>query len=235
MHLAGYRRDAIDGLTRFTPTAPDLEGFVVYCELSTSSVEQAISTQIDYFKAIARPFEWKVYTFDSPPDLASRLEARGFVPGETEKFMVYDVESLPPAEGEGSVRIERITTDAGIDQIAAVQEEIWGGPHPWLTGSLRTSLDTTAVYCAYVDDLPVGTGWIDFYQDSSFADLHGGAVLPRMRGRGIYSALFRIRILEAKRRGYRFVAVDAAPMSRPILLKKGFRFVCDTIPFRKPA
>ncbi len=28
------------------------------------------------------------------------------------------------------------------------------------------------------------------------------------------------------------IAVDAAPMSRPILLRKGFQFVCETTPFR---
>jgi hypothetical protein len=43
------------------------------------------------------------------------------------------------------------------------------------------------------------------------------------------------RIAEATARGYRWITVDAAPMSRPILLKKGFMRVCWTYPMcRRP-
>jgi len=78
----------------------------------------------------------------------------------------------------------------------------------------------------------VGSGWIDFHGGSRFAQLCGGAVREDHRGRGIYSRLFQRRLLEAKARGVPFIAVDAAPMSRPILERKGFRFVCHTYPMR---
>ena len=55
-------------------------------------------------------------------------------------------------------------------------------------------------------------------------------VLPAMRGRGLYTAMLSHRIAEAKSRGYRWITIDAAPMSRPILLKKGFMHVCWTYP-----
>jgi hypothetical protein len=37
---------------------------------------------------------------------------------------------------------------------------------------------------------------------------------------------------DARARGYEFVAVDAAPMSRPILMRQGFTPVCFTYPMR---
>ena len=66
----------------------------------------------------------------------------------------------------------------------------------------------------------------------ALADLHGGSVLVKACGRGIYTLLYRRRVEDARARGGRFLAVDAAPMSRPILQRKGFMFVCATYPMR---
>lgn len=243
--IANYRLDAVPHLTRYTPLAPDLEGIVMFAELSSAMVDEAIATQIEYFRGLDRVFEWKTYDFDAPSDLPARLQARGFVPSETEGFLVFPVASHQPRapKGEGhAIRIERITTIVGIRQVARLQEEIWSQSLPWLEDSLRTMLDHAAIYCAFAGDKPIGNGWIKFPPATggagaevraTFADLHGGSVLPAYRGRGVYTALFDIRVAEAKRRGFDFLAVDTSPMSRPILLAKGFTFVCETIPFRK--
>lgn len=37
--------------------------------------------------------------------------------------------------------------------------------------------------------------------------------------------MLAIRAQEARRKGFRFLTVDASPMSRPILEKHGFRFI----------
>src|SRR5688500_11446238 len=91
-----------------------------------------------------------------------------------------------------------------------------------------------AIYCAYSDDTRIGTGRVTFPAGSHLAELNGGGVVSAMRGRGVLSALLSRRIEEAKARGYAWVAVDAAPMSRPILLRKGFQHVCWTYPMRLP-
>ena len=49
--------------------------------------------------------------------------------------------------------------------------------------------------------------------------LHGGASLALAETLGSTGA---------------YLCVDAAPLSRPILQRKGFRFVCETTPFRSP-
>ncbi|EQD40871.1 GCN5-related N-acetyltransferase, partial [mine drainage metagenome] len=53
----------------------------------------------------------------------------------------------------------------------------------------------------------------------------GGATVPDYRGRGLYTALLAVRLQEAKRRGARFLTIDAGPMSRPIVEKYGFRLL----------
>lgn len=139
-----------------------------------------------------------------------------------------------PKAGEHAIRIEPITTSAGIRQVVDLQQEIWNQPLPWLESSLLAMRDHAAIYCAFDGDKPIGNGWIKFPTASraTFADLHGGSVLPAYRGRGVYTALFDIRVAEAKRRGFEFLAVDTTSMSRPILLAKGFTLVCETVPFR---
>lgn len=232
---AGYRRDGANGVTRFTPVGEALEGIVTFSEHSAESVDDAIAEQVVYFDQIGRDFEWKVYDFDTPADLATRLEAWGFLSGDREAFLIYDLERYREEPHGSEFRIERVTTHAGVREVVDLQAQVWGRSYPGLESSLLAAMDRTAVYCAYTDDGLVGTGWIEFPEGVTFAELHGGAVLPAMRGRGVYSALLAARLGEAKRRGAEFVAVDAAPMSRPILLKKGLRYVCDTIPFRKNA
>ena len=55
-----------------------------------------------------------------------------------------------------------------------------------------------------------------------FAGLYGGGVEPAYRGKGIYRALVAARADEARRRGYRYLTVDAADTSAPILARLGF-------------
>ena len=103
---------------------------------------------------------------------------------------------------------------------------------PVLDATLRQRPETIAIMLARLAGRAVGAGWIDLVPGSSFADLHGGSVVADVRGRGIYSALLAARAEIARQRGYRHLAVDAAPMSRPILERKGFEFVCHTWPLR---
>jgi GNAT superfamily N-acetyltransferase len=229
---AGYRRDEVDGITRFTPIARDLDGIVAFAELSEASIDATIASQLEYFEKLQRPFEWKVYDFDTPADLGVRLERRGFERGDAEALMLYDV-APHRSRGLGSqLRVDRITSRVALARVVAVQERVWGRAFPWLEPSLAAAMNRTAIFCAYQQEQMIGTGWLEFPEGCDFAEMHGGAVLPAFRGRGVYSALFDVRIDEAKSRGRKYVAVDASPLSKPILLKKGFSHVCDTIPFR---
>ena len=174
--------------------------------------------------------EWKLHDFDSPADLKARLLALGLTCHHVEALMVLDRHDAQARDRAASgVAIER-ASGAALEEIVRFQEEVWKCRLPWLLDVLGEMTDP--IYCARADGRVIGSGWIDFHGGSEFAQLCGGAVAETHRGRGVYSALFDVRIAEAKARGTRFLAVDAAPMSRPILERRGFRFVCHTHPMR---
>ena len=81
------------------------------------------------------------------------------------------------------------------------------------------------------NDTPVSAAWIVYTHNSPFAGIWGGATVEGHRGRGYYSALLHKRINDAKRRGVRYLIIDASPKSRPIVEKHGFTFVAHTTPY----
>ncbi len=236
--LDGFRLDALPHLSRYTAVDQQMDGFVAFTNLPLGEEQYYIREQVAYFAGLGQSFEWKVYDFDQPSDLRSRLQEEGFTAEPTEAFMVFDLHhghvvspcTLP------NVRVVRVNSEPAICHIVSVQQEVWGREFTWLKSELIRTLrdrpEEISIYCAYLDDHPIGTGWTRFLPQSQFADLHGGAVVREFRGSGVYSGLFQRRYEEARQRGYRYLAVDAAPMSRPILERKGFNFVCHTYPMR---
>nr|MDO8538925.1 GNAT family N-acetyltransferase [Opitutaceae bacterium] len=235
--IDGYTVDRFPHLSRYTAATAGAEGFVVYAELNAGEEAAQIEVEIDYFAAHSQRFEWKVYEFDHPANLRGLLERRGFKFEEPEAFMVLPVTAWSPRAGrDPAARVERVTDERGLRDVITLQEVLFAQDFGWLfdryAAVLRTAPERVAMYCAYIDATAVGTGWIDFPDGSQFAELHGGAVLPQARGTGVFSALLDRRMIDAGQRGYEFVAVDAAPMSRPILERKGFQHVCWTHPMR---
>lgn len=237
LEIPQYRAERLPNLVRYTPVHKAAGGIVMFASLKPEQVEQAIREQIEYFNTHGMDFEWKVYAFDQPADLQTRLAAHGFVAGETEAFMVCQTDGR---QWTGALdkpwRIERIATEQGIADIVAIQQQLYGRDFGWLQQQLLEVLTvapgTQSLYCAYSGDTPVGSGWTDFPAGSGFPELHGGAVLPEWRGKGMYRDLYNIRMAEIAGRGFRLVAVDASPMSRPILDKLGFTHVCATVPMQ---
>lgn len=219
----GLRREESGGVVRQV----DLngrEGAVIHSLLSADTADAAIAAQLEYFHAIDQTFEWKVYAYDQPSDLIERLRARGFEIDQREAVMVLDLESFTPVD---TPTVERITDRAGLDKVACVRQQVYDrrvvGVVQQLGFELEQSPSYLSVYLASIDGVPAAVGWIRFPPLSAFASLWGGSTVPSLRKRGLYTTLLMARIREAQARGYRFVTVDARPMSRPILERHGFR------------
>ncbi len=237
--IPGFSVELLPHFTRYLPKAGHGEGMVMYARIPEGEVRAHVREQVRFFASRNVALEWKVYDLDRPGNLRSLLEAEGFTAHHDEAFMIRALDGDDAREGaapEGVAISAATADDRVIDDIVKVQEETWDCDFPGLAAQLRNALASgstdCAIYCAYLDGAPVGTGWIDFTAGSRFADLHGGAVLEKARGRGIYTLLYQRRVEEARAHGCRFLAVDAAPMSRPILQHKGFMFVCATYPMR---
>lgn len=242
--IPGFTREAFPHLVRFLGHTVDGEGgLVCYTDLTPGQEVAQIRAELDYFRQAGSSFEWKVYELDTPANLKELLLEHGFVQDEEEAFLVFQLgqaqgKVLPPQRAlNRNVRIERVTDEAGLRDIVAIQAAVWQDHEfdwllPQLLDSLRTHPEQLSLYCAYVGEQAVGCGWTGFPPGSGIPELHGGSVLEQFRGQGIYSALYRIRFEELRERGFEFVTVDAAPMSRPILERIGFALVCKTWPMR---
>jgi len=235
--IPGFTVEVLPDLCRGTALNVGEEGWISYAQLDPDTTGARIDEQVRYFARIGQAFEWKVYDFDTPASLKERLEARGFDCGEPEAFLILALDTWSDdRRGPTDVRIVKIRDEDGIRDFVSVQEAVWERRFPTDFARYRREFqatrDTTTFFCAYAGDQPVAAGRIEFPDGLSFASLWTGSVVPTMRGRGVYSALLAARLAEAKAHGYRFVTVDAAPMSRPILLRKGFQPICWTYPMR---
>ena len=235
MEIANYDREDMGSVVRYTPRDPNADGIVCFARIPESQLDDQIAQQVTYFQNLKLDFEWKVYDFDEPGCLKKRLRDSGFEEGEAQSLMVYDLFHFNSEDGEiqDDVEIRRIENASGIKEVVDLQKSVRNRSYPWLFAHLKATLNHSAIYCAYCDGTAVGIGWIEYPEGSQFAEIHGGAVVREFRGLRIYSRLLEARLEDALNRGLRFVAVDAGPMSRPILERKAFVRLSGTYPLMK--
>lgn len=234
----------------------DPGGFVTYRDLgglTGAALDELIARQRDYFTALGQSVEWKLHGHDEPADLADRLRAAGFRPGEQETVVVGPVAALAgvlPVPPDG-VRLREVSARADLERIAAMEEQVWGDDRAWLVDGLAKELAadpqalTVVVAEAPTPGMPtdapprpdhaewsvVSAGWVRYVSGTGFATLWGGSTLPQWRRRGIYRALVTYRARLAHARGFTMLQVDASEDSRPILQRLGFVPVATTTPY----
>jgi GNAT superfamily N-acetyltransferase len=128
----------------------------------------------------------------------------------------------------GDVKVQRLESTSQLEDVRRIEETVWEDDFEWITKNLASDLEVPgylSVYAAYVDEQPACAGWVYFHPNSHFAGLWGGSTVPEHRGRGLYTAVLEARVQEAAARGYRFLTIDASPMSRPIVTLYGFRLL----------
>ncbi|WP_328978213.1 GNAT family N-acetyltransferase [Streptomyces canus] len=201
------------------------------------ALDELIARQRDFFAARGEAVEWKTRSHDTPADLAERLRAAGFVPEERETVLVGRAAEMAvrqPAPPEG-VTLRRVTADADMRRIAAMESAVWGQDWSWLAddliGRVAAAPDDIAVYVAEADGEVVCAAWLVFRAGTGFASLWGGSTLAEWRGRGIYRALVAVRAALAVSRGVTYLHVDASDDSAPILRRLGMHAVTTTTPY----
>jgi GNAT superfamily N-acetyltransferase len=216
---------------------------VLWSSLHASNADDVIATQVRFFASRGKEFEWKLYSYDEPADLAARLIAAGFRPEEPESLMIAAIEeitaALSAAELPPGIRLEQATDEAGVDRLVRVHELVFGEDASELRSSLLAQLacapETTDLVIAMAGDEPVCSARSGFVAGTDFAGLWGGGTLPQWRSKGIYRALVRYRAELAAGRGYKYLTVDASDQSRPILERIGFECLAITTPYiRRP-
>ncbi|MFF9011581.1 GNAT family N-acetyltransferase [Streptomyces sp. NPDC014870] len=209
---------------------------VLWSGLDERDADAAVAEQIRHFTALGLPFEWKVYGHDGPADLADRLRAAGFDTEDEETLMVAEAATLPlSVDLPEGVELVPVTDAAGVELVTRVHDRAFGGDSSHIGRQLLDRLaaepDTVAAVLALAGDEPVSAARLELYPGTDFAGLWGGGTVEAWRGKGLYRALVAFRTRIAVERGHRYVQVDAADTSRPILHRLGFTALTTTTPY----
>ncbi len=220
--------ETLETLPRFTRRSHGEETTVTAHALDEASADIAIQEEI----ARGKPFEWKAFSFDRPPDLIERLARAGFEIGKPEALVVYDLaQGLEPFASDLDVRP---VTLANLDDYRLTAEAAFGKDHASTTAALARDLAETdeshQAFVAYLDGLPAAVGRLYTHPESRFAGLYGGGTRPEFRGHGLYRAVVAARAHVAAARGARYLQVDAMPTSLPTLQRIGFVKVAESRP-----
>ncbi|MFD4508813.1 GNAT family N-acetyltransferase [Streptomyces sp. NPDC058457] len=200
-------------------------------------LDALIARQRDFFAARGEAVEWKTRGHDDPADLPERLRAAGFVPEDQETVVIAEVADLTadaPVLPPG-VTLRRVTADADLERIAALETAVWGEDMAWIAGYLRGRLavnpDGIEIYVAEAAGEVVSAAWVAFRPGTDFAMLLGGSTLAEWRGQGIYRVLVALRATRAAARNAPYLLVEASDDSAPILKRLGFTAVTTTTPY----
>jgi GNAT superfamily N-acetyltransferase len=212
---------------------------VTWCDLDERSADAAIAAQIARFAEQPRPWEWKHYSYDQPPDLPARLLAAGFTREPAEALLVAEIADLAlDASPPPGVVLRAVVDEQGVEALVALHDEVFGDDHAELgrmvLAGLRREPATVAAVVAVAGETPIAAGRVEFHPGGEFAGLWGGGTLPAWRGRGVFRSLVAHRAALASARGFRYLQVDASPESRPILQSLGFVELATTTPFTHP-
>src|SRR4051794_12603166 len=210
---------------------------VAWSRLEESDADEVIAAEAARFASTGLEWEWKHYSYDQPVDLPDRLLAAGLLPDPVESLMVaeladLDVEVVLP---EG-VRLAAVNGPAGVDALVQAVDEAFEEPHDELGAHILSALAVQppilAAIVAMAGERPIAAGRIALPPSGEFASLWGGGTVPAWRHRGVFRALVAHRAAIARDLGYRYLQVDAAAASRPILLRLGFVELAKTTPYR---
>jgi len=212
---------------------------VNWSDLDDASADAVIAAQISRFAELSRPWEWKHYSYDQPPDLPDRLLAAGFTARPTEALLVAEIADLElEARPPSGVERSPVVDEHGVRALVSVHDEVFGGDHSAMGRSLLAGLASrpplAAAVVAVAGQTPISAGRMEFHRGTDFASLWGGGTLPAWRGRGVFRSLVAHRAGLASANGFRYLQVDATPDSRPILRRLGFVELATTTAYVHP-
>ena len=199
---------------------------------SADEADQKIEEIIAYHRERNIGFEWWVGPFDTPLDLRERLERHGLIlAGDAATMAHTHLDQLEiPVNVQVEIEVLDGYNEASIDAMLRMMIVCFNMPadevaerRPVWVERMRDPKEREihTNYLARLNGEPAGFGRLSLRGGLGY--LSGGAVLPEFRGQHVYSTLLRRRLEHARTQGYHIVAIQAEPLSRPIVTRCGFK------------
>lgn len=199
---------------------------------TAEEADRKIDEIIDYHRQRNIGFQWWVMPHDTPIDLRERLEKHGIILAGDAVTMArigLDATDIPINPDMTVEKLDGYDL-AAIDALAEItmvcfnwtQAQIDERKPGWIERMRDERFrEREANFMARINGQPVGHGRIIL--QSGIAYFGGAGVLPEFRGKRVYSTLLRRRLEYAHERGYHIAAINAEPLSRPIVERYGFK------------
>jgi hypothetical protein len=199
---------------------------------SAEEADRKIEEIIAYHRERNIGFQWWVNPFDTPADLRERLEQHGLIlAGDAATMAHTQLDRLEiPVNPQVEIEVMDGYSDESIDAMVRIMMTCFNMPADevnerrasWVE-RMRSPKDrlVNTNYLARLNGQPAGFGRLS--SRGGLGYLSGGSVLPEFRGQHVYSTLLRRRLEDACAQGYHVVAIQAEPLSRPIVTKCGFK------------
>jgi hypothetical protein len=199
---------------------------------TAAEADRKIEETIAYHRERNVGFQWMVGPFDTPSDLRERLGRHGLVLAGDAATMAHthldqiDIPVNPQVEIEVMDGYNEESIDAMLKMMITCfnmpAEEVAERRATWverMRDPKERQVHTN--YLARLNGQPADFGRLSLRGGLGY--LSSGSVLPEFRGRHVYSTLLRHRLKYAHAQGYHIVAIQAEPMSRPIVTRCGFK------------
>jgi GNAT superfamily N-acetyltransferase len=214
---------------RVTQMSHPLANLCGLAELSARDADATIARVKERFAKEGKAFGWVTGPGTRPRDLDRRLAAADMEPIAHLAGMSAPVDLVVHAND--AVRIREVSEEEQGRE-TEMMGRAYGMPADIAALFVRLVSGSPGVrsraYFAYLEgDRPVAWSYLVYLPDSPVVLLGGAATLPEARGKGIYHALVKHRLADARRDGREAAVIQAdRDTSAPICAKLGFRELC---------
>jgi GNAT superfamily N-acetyltransferase/ketosteroid isomerase-like protein len=199
---------------------------------TAEEADERIEALIDYHRRRNCGFQWMVGPFDTPADLRERLERHGLIlAGDAATMAHTHLDQLDiPINPDVTIEIMDGYDEAAIDAMIDIMVACFNMPpeetarqRPIWVNRMRDPVQSqrNTNYLARLNGQPAG--FARLMLNAGVAYLAAGSTLPQFRGQRVYSTLLRRRLEDARDKGYHIAAIQAEPLSRPIVTRCGFK------------
>lgn len=215
---------------RVTPVSHPLANAVAMTRLDERSADAAVGRVVARFREARKAFCWITGPLTTPADLPRRLEAAGLRHAERLAGMALE-DLATPIPADPAVRVREVTIDEALaarEMMARAYDLPVDATELFVRILANAAPIRTRCYFAFDGPDPVAWSYLVYVPDSPMVLLGGAATLPEARGRGIYTALVKRRLDDARADGRGVAIIQAVrETSAPICAKLGFREVCS--------